>query len=202
MKIRTEIFKIPGAPLEGVNPLPNFRNRKPASYNCSDRFPDKLRETLGAHTKVLPYMMQDRYSRKRIELNLKSFVLENKYLCARFLPEYGGRLHSLYDKIHGEELLFVNPVIQPANLAIRNAWLSGGIEWNIGNLGHTYTTCDNVFSAILKDSDGNEFLRIYEFERLKGIFWQADFHLPDDSPCLMVHVRMVNPFEKDTTTYW
>jgi len=202
MKIHTEVFEIPGAPLEGLNPLPQFRSRKPSEYRCSDRFPAKLRQTLGTYNKVLPYLMQDRYSRRRDILKLKSFVLENEYLKARFLPQYGGRLHSLYDKIHGEELLFTNPVIQPGNLAIRNAWLSGGIEWNIGNLGHCYTTCDNVFAAILQDGDGNEFLRIYEFERLKSIFWQADFHLPEGSPYLQVHVRMVNLFDEDTTTYW
>ena len=202
MKIRTEIFTIKGAPLEGTNPLPAFRSRKPADHQTSDRFPESLKESLGTYTKVLPYLMQDRYSRKRLPLKLKSFVLENDHLCARFLPEYGGRLYSLFDKDKNQELLFVNPVIQPGNLAIRNAWLSGGIEWNIGNLGHTYTTCDNVFSAILTDDEGNDFLRIYEFERLKGIFWQVDFHLPDDATTLITHVRMVNPFDKDTTTYW
>ncbi|MBQ9692561.1 MAG: DUF5107 domain-containing protein [Clostridia bacterium] len=202
MKIRIEILEILGAPLEGLNPLPKFRSRKPSSFAITERFPEKLRETLGAYNKVLPYLMQDRYSRKRLPLKLKSFVLENKYLKAVFLPEYGGRLHSLYDKVNGKELLFTNPVIQPGNLANRNAWLSGGIEWNIGSLGHTYTTCDNVFAAKLTDTDGNDFLRIYEFERLKSIFWQVDFHLPDDSPVLIVHVKMVNPFERDTTTYW
>lgn len=202
MKVKSEIFEIRGAPLEGLNPLPNFRSRKPQLHKTSDRFPDYLKETLGTYTKVLPYLMQDRYSRRRDLLKLKSFVLENEYLKVRFLPEYGGRLYSLYDKLHEEELLFVNPVIQPGNLAIRNAWLSGGIEWNIGNLGHTATTCDNVFSAILQDGAGNEFLRIYEFERLKSIFWQVDFHLPDGSPYLQAHVRMVNPFDEDTTTYW
>ncbi|MBR2949834.1 MAG: DUF5107 domain-containing protein [Lachnospiraceae bacterium] len=202
MKIRTEIFTIKGAPLEGTNPLPAFRNRKPDVPVTSDRFPEHLKTTLGTNTKVLPYLTQDRYSRKRLPLKLKSFVLENEHLTARFLPEYGGRLYSLFDKDKNEELLFSNPVIQPGNLAIRNAWLSGGIEWNIGNLGHCYTTCDNVFSAILQDDDGNDFLRIYEFERLKSIFWQVDFHLPEDTPYLITHVRMINPFDQDTTTYW
>lgn len=202
MKIRSEIFEIRGAPLEGLNPLPSFRGRKPSGYGTTERFPDKLKETLGTNSKVLPYLMQDRYSRKRLPLKLKSYVLENEYLRARFLPEYGGRLHSLYDKVNGEELLFVNPVIQPGNLANRNAWLSGGIEWNIGNFGHTYTTCDNVFCAILTDPDGSDFLRIYEFERLKNIFWQVDFHLPEKSPYLISHVKMINPFDTATTTYW
>jgi hypothetical protein len=202
MNIRLETFDILGAPLEGENPLPRFRARKPAIHKYSERFPHELRESLGTHTKVLPYLMQDRYSRKRLPLKIKSFVLENRYLCARFFPEYGGRLHSLYDKIEKRELLFTNSVIQPGNLAIRNAWLSGGIEWNIGNIGHCPTTCDNVFCAILKDDEGNDFLRIYEFERLKSIFWQVDFHLPEDAKMLISHVRLINPFDCATTAYW
>ena len=202
MKIKCELFEIPTAPMGGVNPLPQFRKRKPEAVGYDERFPAELREELGFITKVLPYLSQDRYNRDRKNKKLKSVVLENEYLIARFLPEYGGRLHSLYDKTLGRELLFTNSVIQPCNLAIRNAWLSGGIEWNIGCFGHTYTTCDNVFAAILKDKEGNDFLRIYEFERNKSIFWQVDFHLPDGSRHLISHVKMVNPFDKDTTTYW
>ena len=202
MKVKFEIFEIPGAPIEGVSPLPKFRARKPVYAATSEDFPESLKEGLAYLPKPLPYTMQDRYKRGRDILKLKSFVLENEYLVARFLPEYGGRLHSLYDKRAGRDLLFTNPVIQPGNLATRNAWLSGGIEWNIGNHGHTYTTCDNVFAAILTAPDGNEFVRIYEFERNKSIFWQVDFHLPDGSPYLISHVKMVNPFPVDTTTYW
>lgn len=202
MKIRCELFEIPTAPMGGVNPLPQFRQRKPSFGETSENFPDELKVDLGNITKVLPYLMQDRYNRDRKIKGLKSVVLENEYLIARFLPEYGGRLHSLYDKVAKRELLFANTVIQPCNLATRNAWLSGGIEWNVGNFGHTYTTCDNVYAAILNDGEGNDFLRIYEFERNKSIFWQVDFHLPDGSKHLMCHVRMINPFDRDTTTYW
>ena len=146
--------------------------------------------------------MQDRIKTEPEILKLKSFVLENEYLHARFLPEYGGRLHSLFDKKAKRDLLFANTIIKPCNLAIRNAWLSGGIEWNVSNLGHTYTTCDNVFTAILQDEDGNDFLRIYEFERNKSIFWQVDFHLPEGSKHLISHVKMFNVFDKTNTTYW
>ena len=60
-------------------------------------------------------------------------VLENDHLRATFLLELGGRLWSLLHKPTGRELLSVNPVFQPANLAIRNAWFSGGVEWNIAH---------------------------------------------------------------------
>ena len=202
MKIRCETFEIPTAPMCGVNPLPQFRSRRPNEFKADISLPEELREDLGNMTKVLPYLTQDRYNRKRELKGLRSIVLENEYLIARFLPEYGGRLHSLYDKRAGRELLFANGVIQPCNLAIRNAWLSGGIEWNVGCFGHTYTTCDNVFAVIMNDGEGNDFLRIYEFERNKSVFWQVDFHLPDGSPHLISHVRIINPFEETTSMYW
>ena len=65
----------------------------------------------------MPYLMQDRYDRNRKILRLKSLVLENEYLKVTVLPEYGGRIHEIYDKIAKEQLLFTNTVIQPCNLA-------------------------------------------------------------------------------------
>lgn len=202
MSVKIETFEIRGNIPIGQNPLPTFRVRKPSPTRTDGDFPAALSEHLGCMTKVLPYLTQDRYDRSRELLHLPSFVLENEYLKARFLPCLGGRLHSLYDKVAQRDLLFANPVIQPGNLAIRNAWLSGGIEWNVGNFGHTYTTCDNVYAALLKDEQGNAFVRIYEFERNKSIFWQVDFHLPAHEKRLYSHVKMINPFDRDTTTYW
>lgn len=202
MSVKECVKIIYGAPIEGESPLPEFRTREPSYIKVGGEMPPKYLEGLGKHIKVLPYTVQDRYSRKRLPLRLKCVVLENEYLKVEVLPEYGGRIYSIYDKELGIDLVMKNPVIQPANLAIRNAWLSGGIEWNIGNIGHTYTTCDNVFCATLQDDSGNDFLRIYEFERVKSVFWQVDLHLPRGSRQLYSHVRIVNPFDKDTTTYW
>ena len=202
MRIKSSFLNIPTAKIGGTNPLPSFRKRKPMTPDVADDFPEALKREMVYQPRVLPYLVQDRYTSERTPTDVKCFVLENEYLRATFLPEYGGRLHELYDKTLKKQLLFTNSVIQPRNLAIRNAWLSGGIEWNIGNFGHTYTTCDNVFCAILDDKCGNDFLRIYEFERNKCIFWQVDFHLPDGSRELISHVKMVNPRNVATTTYW
>ncbi len=202
MKIKITPTEILGAPIEGTSPLPKFRDHAALKGSVKDDFPKELQEDVGITVKVLPYTVQDRYSRKRVPMSIKTCVLENEYLRAEFWPEYGGRLYSLFDKKVDRELLMKNPVFQPANLAIRDAWLSGGIEWNIGSYGHTFTTCDNMFTAILNDDDGNDFLRMYEFERCTGVFWQMDFHLPDDSKHLICHVKIVNPFDEATTTYW
>ena len=54
MKIRTEVMVIPGAPLEGLNPLPAFRPRKLAESRLDASFPEAWKEGLGATAKVLP----------------------------------------------------------------------------------------------------------------------------------------------------
>ncbi len=203
MSVTVETMTLPGSLPEGTNPLPRFRRQTGfGTYITKGAFPPEAAKDLGACTVTLPYRMQDRYTRKRSPVTLKTIVMENRYLRAVFTPEFGGRLWALTDKEHGRELLLNNPVVQPCNLAIRNAWTSGGIEWNFGSQGHTYLTCDNVFAAILKDAQNNDFLRIYEFERAKECVWQADFHLPPESRQLFCHVRLTNPGDIDRTTYW
>lgn len=205
MQVYKSTLQIEGSTLEGENPLPKFRSdHRHREVSDNGTLPDELRDKLGYETgeRYLPYRMQDRYSRTRTELDLDTIVLENEILKAVFLPQYGGRLYSLVEKKTNRDLLYTNPVFQPANLAILNAWFSGGIEWNIGQIGHTFTTCSPVHAAKLTDDSGDEFLRIYEYERCKNVFWHIDFHLPSRSDKLLVHVRIVNDNADPVPMYW
>ncbi len=196
---------LPAAHIEDENPLPVFRDLQVNREVKTDgTFPGTKLELLGSETglRVLPYRMQDQYSRQLREYAFQASILENQYLKATFLPELGGRLVSLFDYTKNRELLFFNPVFQPANLAIRNAWFAGGIEWNIAQFGHTFHTCSPVFAAEIDGFDNSPGLRLYEFERCKGLFWQIDFHLPGDSPALIAHVRVINPNPEVVPMYW
>lgn len=196
---------IEGAELNGENPLPIFRNKLRDQVIKEDgTLTEEQKEKLGyeTNTRVLPYRMQDRYTRDKSMMKLKTVILENNILEAVFLPDYGGRLYSLKDKRTNRELLFRNPVMQPANFAIRNAWFSGGIEWNIGHFGHTFSTCSPLHVAKLVDDEGNEFLRIYDYERCKNVFWHVDFHLPPDSEHLCAYIRIINDNANSVPMYW
>ncbi|MHA6481818.1 DUF5107 domain-containing protein [Paenibacillus sp. strain BS8-2] len=205
MALYPSTLRINGATLEGFNPLPMFRNR-----NWHRKVPDngtllpEHRDKLGYQTgeRYLPYRVQDRYSRQLAPLELETIVLENDKLRATFLPQYGGRLYALYDKVQERDILYTNPVLRPGNLAILNAWFSGGIEWNIGQLGHTFGTCSPIHAAKLTDADGNAFLRMYDYERCKNVFWHLDFHLPPGSNELLLHVRIVNDNSESVPMYW
>jgi hypothetical protein len=200
-----QTLELPGAPVGPDNPLPFFRDPvQDRPVQAMDSLPEEKRRCLGWQTgfRVLPYRMQDGYQRGRAPQRFQAIVLENEFLRAVFLPEVGGRLISLVWKTLERELLHRNPVFQPANLAIRNAWFSGGIEWNIGQYGHTFTTCSPLFAARIRGSQGEPALRLYEFERCKGLFWQIDFHLPPGFPYLLAYTRVVNPDPDTVGMYW
>jgi len=194
-----------GAPAIRENPLPRFRDQNRNLEMRSDgSVPPAVLEGAGRDMafRVLPYKMQDDYQRARGMCSIKTVVLENDVLTATFLPEFGGRLYSLYNKRDHRELLFKNPVIQPANLALRDAWLSGGIEWNIGRTGHTYHTCAPVFFQKCKDINGEGFLRMFEYDRCEGLCFQIEFRLPEGSDVLFACVKIMNSRDEAVPMYW
>lgn len=206
MKLRLFTDVKDGAPLEGENPLPIFRDRQhhhPARP-VHESMQEQHKKLMGyaCANRILPYRMQDRYGRKRAPMGLKSAVLENEHMRAVFYLEYGGRLTSLYDKDNDRELVHNNPVFQPGNLAIRDAWLSTGIEFNCSQFGHHFLTCEPLFAVKVVDKNGEEFLRMYEYERCKGVFYQMDFHLPSGSRFLFLYTQIINPQDVPVSTYW
>ncbi len=205
-ELRIEPYRIPGARLEAQNPLPAFRQPDPQARSTlfDPSFPDEKKELIGWQTgaRSLPYRMQDQYTRNKKPMEFKSAVLENEILRAIFLPELGGRLVSLVYKPLQRELLERNPVFQPANLALRNAWISGGVEWNTGQFGHALHTCSPVFAAKIRGPQGEPGLRLYDYERCKNHFWQIDFFLPPGFQFLLVCPRVMNPFDRPSSMYW
>lgn len=149
-----------------------------------------------------PYTAQDGYGRSLEEQDVTTVVLENGLLRAVFLPDWGGRLWELFDKRSGKQLLHTPDTLQLANFALRNAWFAGGIEWNIGTRGHSPSTCAPLHHGIVHGPDGQDVLRFWEYERVRGVVFQVDAWLPEDSPVLFVSVRISNPQDHEVPMYW
>ncbi len=204
-QLRKEEYRIPAAELGPENPLPMFRRASDnAKYTISPDVPGEETSRIGIGTmfRVLPHRLQDTYSREKRLRSLDSLVLENENLQAVFLPQFGGRLVSLFYKPEKRELLERNPVFQPANLALRNAWFSGGIEWNTCLIGHYFLTCSPIFASRIDGKTLGPILRLYEWDRVKCFPWQIDFCLPPGSHFLFARIQLTNPHDHELPMYW
>ncbi|MFD8381056.1 DUF5107 domain-containing protein [Streptomyces sp. NPDC059679] len=205
--LRRTTLTLPTAPLGPENPLPALR--LPREVHHID---EPTRATLPADmarqaayeplSSVLPVRLRDGYGRGRAPAGLDAVVLENDRLRATVLPGLGGRVHSLHHKPTGRELLYRNPVLQPADFGLSGAWYSGGIEWNIGATGHTTLACAPLHAARVPAPDGGEMVRLWEWERLRDLPFQVDLWLPEDSDFLYVGVRIRNPHHQPAPVYW
>ncbi|MFH8791562.1 DUF5107 domain-containing protein [Streptomyces sp. NPDC017941] len=205
--VRRDVLTLPAAGLGADNPLPPLR--PPARVH---RVGDRDRQTLPRDMarqlayeplrSVLPARIRDGYGRERTPTDFETIVIENERLRVTVLPGLGGRIHSLHHKRTGRELLYRNPVFQPAAFALNGAWYSGGVEWNIGATGHTALSCAPLHAARVSAPDGGEMVRLWEWERLRDTPFQVDLWLPADSDFLYVGVRVRNPHEKPVPVYW
>ncbi|WP_435279449.1 DUF5107 domain-containing protein [Streptomyces sp. 1222.5] len=206
-RIRREVLTLPVARLGADNPLPPLRPLDEV-HRIDDRdreeMPRDMARQLGHEPlgSLLPVRVRDGYGRTREPRPVEALVIENDRLRATVLPGLGGRIASLLHLPTGRELLYRNPVFQPANFALNGAWYSGGIEWNIGATGHTTLSCAPLHAARVPAPDGGEMLRLWEWERLRDLPFQVDLWLPEGSDFLYVGARIRNPHERPVPTYW
>ena len=204
--IHFEQLELPAANIGQENPLPDMSRKRFVSFNVntSERVSEEEACFIGKGMvkTMIPYLKQDGYARDLSPRKFQAVILENEFLKAIFLPELGGRLWQLYDKEKQQDLLYTNPVFQPCNLALRNAWFSGGVEFNIGMQGHTPFTCSPLFCEKRIDKDGKEFICMYEWERIRGVAYSVNIYLPEDSKVLYVKNVIENTKNEDCYMYW
>lgn len=205
--VRRAVLTLPTAPLGAENPLPALQaldETHVIDERAERGMPRDMARQIGYEPlrTVLPVRILDGYGRERTPADLDTLVIENDRLRATVLPGLGGRIHSLLHKPTGRELVYRNPVLQPACFALNGAWFSGGVEWNIGATGHTALSCAPLHAALVPAPDGGEMVRLWEWERLRDLPFQVDLWLPDGSDFLYVGVRIRNPHDGTVPVYW
>ncbi|HEV2836980.1 MAG TPA: DUF5107 domain-containing protein, partial [Pyrinomonadaceae bacterium] len=103
---------------------------------------------------VYPYPFLDSLGTQKTNKSWKAVYLENEYLKVTVLPELGGHVYQIFDKTLNRDIIYSNPVMKYAMVALRGAWVSGGIEWNFPD-GHTLTTVSPIDYVTRTEPDGS-----------------------------------------------
>ncbi len=180
--------------ITSVDSIPFFR--------CDDSVEpeEAVKIGTGVIASIMPYKMQNNYSREFSDKEYIAAILEDENYKAVFLPELGGRLWSLYDKKNAKDLVYVNDSVKFANLALCNAWFAGGVEWNIGIKGHSPYTARPMFATKVRAKDGADILRMYQFEEIHSLAYCVEARLTKDG--LAVHMTVDNVKDEPTLMYW
>ncbi|MCL4195572.1 MAG: DUF5107 domain-containing protein, partial [Thermoguttaceae bacterium] len=178
---------------EGMMTIPTY----PWEEDVNPKFwamegPARLSTTVkGAIT--YPYTMQDHLSRTKVDRSYKALWLENEFLKVTCLPELGGRLFSVLDKTENKEMFHFNRVIKPSMIAMRGAFITGGVEWNPGPQVHTVTLVSPVDAVLGRNPDGSAFIEVNNIEKMFRTRWTVRVTLHPGRACLDEQIRLSNP---------
>ncbi len=151
---------------------------------------------------VYPYTMQDHLYRNKEDRTYRALFLENEYLKVTCLPELGGRLHSVLDKTTGQETFHLNNVIKPGMIAMRGAFISGGVEWNAGPQVHTVTILSPVDAVVGTSKDGSAYLEVSNLEKTLRTRWTVRVTLHPGRAYLDEQIRIFNPVDAINPYYF
>lgn len=140
---------------------------------------------------IYPYSMLDDLGVERGTRDYRAVILENEYLRVTVLPELGGHLFSAFNKASGAEIFYRNNVVKPGLVALRGAWISGGIEFNFP-VGHSTTTVSPVDYRLVEHADGSATCWVGNLEAVARMKWLVGLRLAPGRAWLETEIRLFN----------
>jgi len=128
-----------------------------------------------------PYFRYDGSTDDAEERAWKTITLENDRISVKILPEVGGKVWCARDKVAQRYFLYANHVMKFRDIAMRGPWLSGGIEFNFGILGHSPSTATPVDWFARENADGSASCFVASEEFITRTRWQVEIRLGPDA---------------------
>jgi len=173
VSISTGELTLPTYKLQGENRNPVFRSQYGVAY-------------------IYPYTLQDEIASKPSDVTYPTLVIENTYLRVTAIPDLGGRVYSVYDKVSKREVFYKNPTVKFSPLAIRGAFFSGGVEFSFP-VAHAPTSASPVNWDMRESEDGSASIVVGGLEHMSGMRWTITLTLFPDRCALAQDVMLFNP---------
>jgi len=130
--------------------------------------------------RLYPYFRFDGYTDKGVEKLWNMVVLENDFIKVYVCPDIGGKIWGAIEKSTGKEFLYFNHSVKFRDVAMRGAWISGGLEYNFGDIGHIPTCATPVDYRIIENADGSVSCIVGALDLPSRTNWNVEIRLPKD----------------------
>ncbi|MCD0486678.1 DUF5107 domain-containing protein [Pedobacter sp. MC2016-14] len=151
-QIRTEQIVLCTYPYSDPNPVPEFGRLYP--YNRFDGYTD--------HPQDLAWEM---------------VVMENDFIKLWINPSIGGKIWGAIEKATGKEFIYFNHTAKFRDVAMRGPWTSGGMETNMGIIGHTPSCSAPIDYHLRHNEDGSVSCFIGATDWPSRTEWRIEVHL-------------------------
>lgn len=172
------------------------QNKVMKTYPFSD--PNPVAQPTNAY---YPYFRFDGFSAEGKEQSWKSVNLENDYIQLTMFPEVGGKVWGATDKTTGKAFVYDNGVVKFRDIAMRGPWVSGGIEFNFGIIGHAPSSSTPVDYWVEKKADGSVSCYVFSYELVTRTAWTVEVNLPKDKAYFTTHTTWFNQSSVDQPYY-
>lgn len=128
----------------------------------------------------------------RHEQEWTAVTLENEYLRVVVLPQLGGHVWEMYDKVSKQHLVYNNDVIRPTRIGFRTGWCAIGMEFNFP-VAHSLQSLDPLPYRIEHHDDGSASVLTWHRDRPRRIEMILSLTLRPGRRDLQVRAEMYNP---------
>ncbi len=187
------LLLLPVVPVMAQNAVIREVERPFTTYPYSD--PDPVART----GRVYPYFRFDGFKSKSEVKNWKMVELENDYIRLAVMPEMGGKVWEAIEKSQNYPFVFSTHVVKFRDISLRDAWTTGGLEFNFGDIGHATTASTPVDYFTRTNPDGSVSCFIGATEWASRTTWRIEIRLEPDKACFITPLAHMAYFERYIT---
>lgn len=131
--------------------------------------------------RLYPYNRFDGYTDQSTEQRWEMVIMENNYIKIWINPSVGGKIWGAIEKSSGKEFIYFNNAVKFRDVAMRGPWTSGGMEINMGIIGHTPSCSAPVDYKMIEKPDGSVSCFIGATDWPSRTEWRVEINLKKDS---------------------
>ncbi len=172
------------------------------SYEHAKYIPRPIREH-GPEMYPYPRIRHEQVAAKPTAREYNAVILENAWLEVTVLPELGGRIYRVRDKLLDADLFYVNPTFKPNPYCQQRWWIAtGGVEFCFPDTEHSVNILERWRYSISRKPECAA-VTVADTDKRRGLTECITISLPSDGACFDLTISLFNPHDVPKSfMYW